>query len=188
MNNPATDKWYPLRVLYGRELKLKALLSAMQIPNFIPMQYRKVVLKGRETKTLVPAIRNLIFVKAARPLLDELKTQVEERIPFRFIPDKAMANNSPIIIQEKAMEHFIAVSGTMNEQLIYLTRIEAALRGGDKVRVTGGVFAGVEGRVVRIKKDRRVMVSVDGVAAVVTAFINPLLLQRTETKHLNNDQ
>lgn len=33
---------------------------------------------------------------------------------------------------------------------------------GDRVRVTGGIFEGVEGEFVRIKGDRRVVVSIRG--------------------------
>lgn len=142
------------------------------------MQNKKTIIDGKDANIVVPAIRNLIFVNTTRSLLDELKVKVEESTPFRYIIDKS--TNLPIEVPSKDMEHFIAVAGSMDEQLIYLTEIKPTLIGGDKVVVTGGIFAGVEGNVVRIKKDRRVMVSIDSIAAVVTAYINPLLLKKIE--------
>lgn len=47
---------------------------------------------------------------------------------------------------------------------------------GDRVRITGGVFEGVEGIFVRVKGDRRVVVSIQGVMAVATTFIHPSLI------------
>lgn len=174
------NKWYPLRVPYGRELKLKSLLDSMGITNFVPMQYKIVTTKGKQMKALVPAIRNLIFVNSTHNLITDLKNSVERSTPFRHIMDKS--TNSPIVVPAKDMENFIAVAGTMDEQLIYLSEISPTLRRGDKVVVTSGVFTGVEGRVVRIKKDRRVMVSIDSIATVVTAYINPQFLSKTETQ------
>lgn len=45
------------------------------------------------------------------------------------------------------------------------------------MRVTGGIFAGVEGEFIRVKNDRRVMVSIQGVMAVATTYIHPSLIE-----------
>lgn len=140
------------------------------------MQYKKTVIDGREVDVMVPAIRNLIFVNSTRNLLNDLKLRVEASTPFRYIIDRS--TNLPIVVPSKEMDHFIAIAETMDEQLIYLTEIKPTLKDGDKVLVTNGIFAGIEGNVVRIKRNRRVMVSIESVAAVVTAYINPLLLQK----------
>ena len=54
------------------------------------------------------------------------------------------------------------------------------LKKGDKVRITGGIFSGVEGVFVRVKGDRRVVVSIQGIMAVATAFIHPSLIEKIE--------
>lgn len=63
------------------------------------------------------------------------------------------------------------VAGTMDEDLIYITEISQKLREGQKVRVLSGTFAGVEGRVVRIKKSRRIMVELPGMLAVASTYV-----------------
>ena len=52
------------------------------------------------------------------------------------------------------------------------------LKRGQRVRITGGVFEGVEGEFVRIKDDRRVVVVIQGLMAVATAFIHPSLIEQ----------
>ena len=44
--------------------------------------------------------------------------------------------------------------------------------------MTGGPFQGAEGYVVRIKKDRRLVVTISGVAAIATSFIPMELLEK----------
>lgn len=80
------------------------------------------------------------------------------------------------------MEDFIAVSGTPDQQILYLTPQEVALKNGDYVRITGGIWKGVEGKLIRIKKNLRVVVEIKGLAAVATASIHPALLEKIE-KH-----
>ena len=70
------------------------------------------------------------------------------------------------------------VSGNYEEQIVYLDPIATALQKGDRVRVTGGIFEGVEGAIIRVKGDRRVSVCIQGVMAVATAYIHPSLIER----------
>ena len=42
------------------------------------------------------------------------------------------------------MHSFIAVSGNYEEQIVYLDPALTSLRKGDRVRIIGGVFEGVE--------------------------------------------
>jgi transcription antitermination factor NusG len=76
-----------------------------------------------------------------------------------------------IIIPENQMQNFIAVAGNEKEQVIYLSNEEVSLRKGVKVRITGGAFAGVEGIFMRIKGDKRLVVSIPNLFSVATAYI-----------------
>lgn len=171
---PTTDiNWYALRVTYSRELTLKEYLDGEHIENFIPMHYEYAVKGERRVRKLVPAVHNLVFVRSSRSCIDRMKD--ETSLPVRYIMNKE--TNSPILVPERQMRNFIAVAGTNEEQLVYLEPSIVALRKGQRVRVTGGVFEGVEGEFIRVKNDRRVMVSIQGVMAVATTFIHPSLIE-----------
>ena len=61
--------WYPMRVTYGREVKVKQALDDLGIENFLPMHYELVDLgDGNKKRMLVPAIHNLIFIYDSREI------------------------------------------------------------------------------------------------------------------------
>lgn len=174
VNDSITEiNWYALRVTYSRELALKAYLDGENVENFIPMHYEYAIKGERKVRKLVPVVHNLVFVRSSRSYIDRMKN--ETSLPIRYIMNKE--TNSPIVIHDRQMHHFIAVAGTNEEQLVYLEPSVATFRKGQRVRVTGGIFEGVEGEFIRVKNDRRVMVSIQGVMAVATTFIHPSFIE-----------
>ncbi|WP_455592653.1 UpxY family transcription antiterminator [Bacteroides sp.] len=174
MNDSKIDiHWYALRVTYSRELTFKEYLDGAGIENFIPMHYEYVTKGDRRVRKLVPVVHNLVFVRSSREHINRMKDELS--LPIRYIMNKE--TNHPIVVPERQMHHFIAVAGTNEEQLVYLEPTAVAFRKGQRVRVTGGVFEGVEGEFIRVKNDRRVMVSIQGVMAVATTFIHPSFIE-----------
>ena len=171
MNTSSADlNWYPLRITYSRELALKNYLDSKQIENFIPMR------NERKIRKLVPAIHNLVFVRSTRKQLEEIKEAKGAILPIRYIMD--CETQQPITIPDVQMRSFIAVAGNCDQQVVYLDPTTINLKRGQRVRITGGVFEGVEGEFVRIKDDRRVVVVIQGLMAVATAFIHPSLIEQ----------
>ena len=97
------------------------------------------------------------------------------KVPIRYIMDRE--TRRPLVVPDRQMHSFIAVAGAYDEQIVYLDPSIVSLREGDRVRIVGGVFSGVEGIFIRIKGDRRVVVSIEGVMAVATAFVHPSLIE-----------
>ncbi|MFR1815497.1 MULTISPECIES: UpxY family transcription antiterminator [Dysgonomonas] len=170
--------WHVMRIPYNREMLFKNHLDTIDIENFIPMHYKYVEKKGQKIKVLVPVVNNLVFVKTSRAVLNKVKTEVELRFPVRYMMDRV--RNEPMVVPENQMNNFLSVAKTYDDQLIYLDSSEVLLRRGDKVRITQGPLAGVVGEFLRIRGDRRVVVSVDGLMSVATAYISPYQLERLE--------
>lgn len=157
-------------------MKVKRELDSKHIENFLPMKYRLVTRGERKIKELVPAIHNLIFVNITASDLKEYKATTT--LPIRYIMNRE--TREPIVIPQQQMDNFIAVAGNETEQLIYLEPNIANFKKGDKVKITGGVFEGAEGYFMRIKGDRRVVVCINGIAAVATTFIHPSLVEKID--------
>lgn len=172
------SKWYAMRITYSREIAFKEYLDARKMESFIPMHYEESYSGCRKYRKLVPVIHNLVFVYSSKKRLDIIKKELNGRLPVRYIMDREI--NQPIVIPEKQMRDFIAVAGTFDEQLIWLDATTTAYKRGDKVRITGGLFAGVEGELMRIKGDRRVVVAIQGFMAVATAYIHPSLVEKID--------
>ena len=163
-----------MRVTYNRELKVKDLLDALDIETFIPMQYRIIgVTGGSRERRLVPVIHNLIFVHSTQQVLTELKKERGESLPIRYMtrPRIDRGGHEIIRVPEKQMEDFIRVASAQMDDVLFLEEGDYLSQIGRRVRITKGYFAGVEGIIKRIKRNRRVVVSIEGVAAVATTYI-----------------
>ena len=169
-----TPCWYALRVTYNREMIVKEYCDANHIINFVPLEYRVHERNGIKIKKLQPVIRNLIFLKTDRLYINELK----KRFPVRYIMDKGTGD--PVIVPEKQMLHFIAVAGNYDQEIVYLSADALKFKVGTKVRITGGPFKGVEGTLVRVRNNKRVVVQIEGLVIVATHYIHPSLLESLE--------
>ena len=163
--------WYVLRVSYSRELKIKSQLDARGVRTFVPMIWRKTTTDGKTKKQLVPAVSNLCFVYWTKTDIDSYISGFGETSPVHYYWDRT--SRRPMTVPEKAMEDFITIASSMDQDLIYITEISDKLREGQKVRVRSGSFAGVTGKIVRIRKSRRIMVELPGMFAVASTYIAP---------------
>lgn len=172
-------KWYVLRVTYQRELSTKEYLDKLHVENFVPVRVvRRRDSKGRFSRVREAAVHNYIFVRSTREVIDDLKTF---RLPIlRYVMHQQNGENQIMTVPESQMRNFIAVAANIDEPVIFLSPEEVVLSKGDKVRITDGVFMGVEGMFMRVKntRDRRVVVKIDGITAVATASIPSALVEK----------
>ena len=126
-------------------------------------------------RKLVPAVGNLCFAYSTRAALEEFIRGYGEASPVHLYWDRTA--NRPLTVPDKAMNDFITVASTLDEDIVYVTEITAKLREGQTVTVKDGPFKGVEGKVVRIRKSRRVLVELPGMLAVATTYIDPVNLE-----------
>lgn len=163
--------WFAMSATFGRALKAKDFLESHSVRCFIPMKY-EVVSDGKRGKKrqLVPAISNLLFAYTTRECIQALKSEVSF---LQYLTCPEGTRRVPIIVPEHQMEQFITVCDSYNEKLVYLNLSEINLEKGTPVQIVGGPFDGVEGTFVKIEgtRNRRVVVQVPGIAAVVIADI-----------------
>ncbi|MBR5030994.1 MAG: UpxY family transcription antiterminator [Muribaculaceae bacterium] len=171
---PEAKVWYAIRVTFNREMKVKDDLDLRGIESFVPMKYVMGTRRGRRVKKLVPTIHNLIFFHIEPSLMKEYKATT--KLPIRYIMNPA--TKKPVVVPEQEMKNFIAVAGTYEEQLVYITPKPGQFSRGDRVRILGGPFEGAEGVLQRVKGDSRVIVSIKGLVAVATTAIHPSLLEK----------
>lgn len=172
-----TKQWYAIRVTYRQEMKVKHDLDRRHVESFIPMRTEIQIRGTRKIKVRIPAIHNLIFVRMDEDEMREYKMTTP--LPIRYIMNKS--TGKPTIIPDQQMNNFIGVAGSDDEQLIYLSPNPKEWKSGQRVRIIGGVMKGYEGRFVRVKGDRRVVVEIPGLIAVATGFIHPSMLEPIET-------
>ncbi len=166
--------WYPMRVTYGREVKVKQALDGLGIENFLPMHYDLVDLgDGNKKRMLMPAIHNLIFIHDSREHITLLKTTRREFQPLRYIT-KHFAESTVdniLTVPEAQMRNFMRVASVQDDSVMFLDNSDYLNKVGRRVLITEGYFAGVEGVVKRIKKNKHVVVQLEGLAAVAVTYV-----------------
>ena len=172
--NPSSQEsgfsWFALRTPHSRELKVKEMLDEKGVRTFIPMICRRRRVGEKVENQLLPAVSNICFVFWTRDKIDSFIRNVAEKMSVQYYCDPAGA---PIIVPEKAMCDFITVASSMDEELIYLTEISSKFQESQSVKVKSGTLAGVKGKLVRIRKSRRILVELPGLLAIASAFVKP---------------
>ncbi len=172
--------WFPMRVTYNREIKVKENLDSLGIENFVPMKQQFTVHGGHKRLETIPAINNLLFVHSSREILTNLKMTEEEFSPLRYMMTRPLQKNARpeiITIPDRSMENFIRAASHTDGSLIYLDYGCVADKIGRRVVVCDGPFAGVEGVVLRIDNNKRVVIKLENVVAVAIAFVPPAFLK-----------
>ena len=150
--------WYALKVYYNRVQPL--------------LQEAKEA--GWEFFAPVDVIGSLLFVRCDEA--DAIRFGEAHR--GRAWVYRMAESRRPAAIGDHEMEVFRFVVSAGREGLTLLGDDRPEYHLGDRVRVTGGPFRGAEGHIRRIKRDRRLVVTIPGVVAVATAYIHPSLLEK----------
>jgi transcription antitermination factor NusG len=169
--------WFPMRVTYSRELKVKAELDRLEIENFVPMTY-KLVDSENPHRELVPAINNLIFVRSTQERISHLKLSNEVLHPLRYILDQtAQKTHTIMTVTDRQMENFMRVASRTDDSVMFLDEDSVVGKEGKRVMITGGTFEGVTGVIRRVKRSKRIVVELEGIASVAIAFVPAVMLK-----------
>ena len=174
--------WFPMRVTYSRELKVKAELDRLEIETFVPMTYKLVDTDTENPHLeLAPAINNLIFVHSTQERISLLKSKNEVLEPLRYMMDHTAEETHTIMtVPDRQMENFMRVSSKTDNSVMFLDNDCVVGKEGKHVLITGGAFEGVTGVIRRVKRCKRVVVELKGIACVAIAFVPAVFLQEIE--------
>ena len=171
--------WFPMRVTYSRELKVKAELDRLAIENFLPMTYKLLDADTENPhRDLVPAINNLIFIHSSKDRISSLKSSNAVLQPLRYMMDRTVQQPHTIMtVPDAQMQNFMRVASKTDDSVMFLNDETVVGKEGKHVLITGGVFDGVTGVIRRVKRCKRVVIELEGIATVAIAFVPSVLLK-----------
>ena len=177
-------KWFPMRVTYGREMKVKGELDRLGIENFVPMTYKVMDVNNEELhRELVPAIKNLIFVRSTQERISGLKRSNEVLEPLRYMMDRtASLEHAIMTVADREMENFMKVARRTDDSVMFLDNETVVGKEGKRVEIMGGAFEGVTGVIRRVKHCKRVVVELEGIASVAIAYVPAVLLKEIDNR------
>ena len=164
--------WYVANTC-RQEKKIKQRLDSMGIENFIPFQQIARKIHGVDKLIEVPVIPNLVFIHTT---LKTCMSLIQEyAFDMRYLRDLETGNF--LIVPDKQMNDFMFLFDFSKEMVEV---VNENLKKGDKVRVIKGDFAGIEGELIRVKGHKRVVVRLEGVVSLATAYIPGSFLEKIE--------
>ena len=169
-----TRVWYAIRVFYNRVGAVMACLEEAGTEYFYPRHVVEKFEGGVRKYVEEPLAGSLVFVRCDAMALQWLR----DKFPGSLAPYYDSMTRKPVEVPESQMDPFIALCKFKDSTLQYLGDDAPKYHEGDLVRVTGGVFKGLVGHVRRIRHDRRLVVTIDGVAAFATGYIPPAMLEK----------
>lgn len=188
INPMLLPQWHVIRITYGREYKCALWLKEdLNIDYYLPTKIVRCKRKkdGKLINKEVSVIPNLLFVYATRGQLYSIKHDPRCRYPIRFVMVRTAGGaKEPMTIPLRQMNNFRrVVEMTAKESLLFLDNPEVVVKKGLPIIVAEGPFKGVFGYVLRIRRDRKVVISLDGIiAAVVSIKLNQVRMLTEEEK------
>lgn len=173
------QNWYALRIFKNRLGEFKTKIESDGYQTFRAMTIVDRIENGQITYKKVPLIPSLLFVKTTYEYINRLRL---DNFGLIFVycsrPD-----NKPQPIDDAQMEQFMFVTTPLgNVKITYLPDGDVQYKKGDPVRVVAGLYKGTTGVVRRIKKDRKLLVAIEGLAVVAISNIPLEYLQKIDSK------
>ena len=164
-------------------LAAKRRLASLQEDGTTDNQF---VREGVTIYKRVPLVNALIFVRLTRQQAQEMDERLKKEAKVngfiykevQWVKDdetrKENRSKAPAVIPDRQMATFRLVTESEVTGLEFFSDDGITLfQEGKKVRVKEGPLKGAEGYIKRIRKDRRLLVSISGIVAVATSFIPP---------------
>ncbi len=194
--------WYALKVFFNKVFEAEAGLEEMGIETYFPVSLKEVkgdeffrikkrlstpdssrndnkfICEGPRIFKRAPVVNSLVFFRTEPKNV----SSVSEMIRGRGFVYMNAERQKPAIIPDRQMEMFRMVSSSGADGLEFFSEKSiVSYAKGDRVRVTmDGPLKGAEGYIKRIKKDRRLLVAIEGFIAVATAHIPPEYLEKVQ--------
>ncbi|WP_417013440.1 UpxY family transcription antiterminator [Alistipes sp.] len=159
--------WYIVRATYSREMSVKRYFDRLKVRSYVPMHYVETQIGGRRRLVQRPVVHNLVFVRITPAWLQKIRQSAP--VPIGLYYDRS--SSEPAVVPDKEMDDFLFVTGGRFDDTPLIDLQRERLDAGDRVRITEGVFKGVEGEYLRYGSKQRVVVKLQGLLAVATAEI-----------------
>lgn len=183
LTNKSTDlaphtslHWFALKVFYNKVFQIQDIINERGLTTYLPTE--KVTARrpdGTPYQVVKPIIGSLLFFQATLKQAGQLQCDLTDRVMlYTRIVD---CRRVPLVIPHRQMNIFMLVSSSGEKGLEPMEIDSTRYQKGVHVRVIDGPFKGAEGYICRIKKNRRLIVALEGVCAIATSYIPQEFLQ-----------
>lgn len=180
--------WFPLRIRNSSLSRLQTMKERLDHyagieDTYVPLSFIKISITKMD---FAPFLLNYIFVRSTYDDLIAMKKNRELFEPLRFVMHPALdedlkVHHEVLFIADRKMNDYIRVTKEENEKVVFLNNMKYACKPSQEVQITEGRFAGVVGRIKRIRGQRCVVLPIGNeMAAAVVDVPNKHLRYLTE--------
>ena len=172
-------RWYALRAFRNKTQPLIKEANEAGFRTYYAVRTIDSLGESGLTYSEEPYIPSLFFVQCRLSWLLEFKQNHYSH--FMIYTD--VPGGKPAPIREDEMRLFIMVTSAQNNNAkkdVEVLEPKPEYAQGDLVRVTGGFYKGAVGVVKRIRKDRKLLVAISGVAVVAISHIPVCYLEKVD--------
>lgn len=164
----ATTSWCYLYVHNRKVPLVEKRLRQAQLRYFVHKSIKYVQRRGEHhglKKLNVPTVSGLVFMQGAA---QQLQLFLNETLPgYRLC--KNCSTGQTAVIANAQMEPFMRVAEAEPDRIRFLLRpFEYYAQNRTLLRITSGPMAGLEGYVIRIARDRRLVMDVGGISIAIS--------------------
>ena len=169
------SRWYALRAFWNKTQPLMREAQEAGFRTYYAVKTEESMASGKLEYKDVPLIPALFFIQSNVTWIKDFRQR-----HFGHVYVYTDSEGNPAPIRDKEMEMFIMVTSAQKEggNVEYLGEPKPQYVQGDLVRVTDGLYKGAQGVVKRIKKDRKLIVAISGVAVVAISQIPQCYLEK----------
>lgn len=167
--------WYALRVTYGREKKAYDYLVGKHVEAYYPTIKTPKEVDGKRKTVEESRLPNIFFAHGTE---EEIKSFVYDnvnlpylRFYYRHTHEGARLIKEPLIVPDCQIEGLKIICASEAEDVIIVPPEIQKFQAGQTVRVIGGVFTGVIGKVARYHGQQRVAIIIDGLLTIASAYV-----------------
>lgn len=177
-------KWFVLRATYHRETKAYHYLINKGIECYLPLHRTLKCIRGKRKFITESYLPNLLFVYETPQKVEDVIKNTPELHFLNYYYDHFCnmedGKNPPLTVPYDAMMNFIKVASIDNPHVKLVQPNHCHYKSGDIVKVIDGEFKGVEGRVARVSGQQRVVVEIEGVCLITTAYIPSAFIEKKD--------
>lgn len=173
----SVPRWYVMRDLKRCNAKRRGFIELLEngYEVFTPMMERIVVKNGRRIRKQEPVISDLLFVYSSKSRLDMTVARIPT-LQYRYYRGHTI--DDPMVVREEDMRRFIEAVSRSDTHRYYLTGEIRPEMYGKMIRVVGGTFDGLTGRLLSIRGSRKKRLIVEIPDFIVAAVeIQPEFIQ-----------
>ena len=156
------NRWYAVWTRSRQEKAAAGILSSLGVQHYLPLKSEVRQWSDRRQTVKVPLFEGYLFV-CMNPLKESRLSVLKVPGIVGFVGNQ----NGPLPIPDKEIDDIQTVLAAQPKWCVLPT-----LEAGDRVRVIRGALTGVEGKLVRVSSESRLLISIEMIRQSLAVQVN----------------